>query len=288
MRSGAVVAALTLVIASQVSSDSNTLFRHEVPVRRVTEKPRVRNPADYDAVKDPAAPAHTPLVAAPVLRGAPPSYDLGPAAYELGSGPSAAGVLRGGPPPPPPPPVRPHYVPKPFVPRERKQVQKLQPAGPVLYTAPEAGYGGEPRYGSGVQVQDLSQVPGYPGKDYPLFPVVPETGFTCDKVPHRPGLYADPEAGCQAYHICGEDNRHGYSGADFLCTNGTLFNQYELTCDWWYNVDCSQATQQYEVNLDPYKNPYLPTPEEVAAKAAQYGAPAPPQYSAPLPPLNYA
>ena len=26
---------------------------------------------------------------------------------------------------------------------------------------------------------------------------------------------------------------------DFLCPNGTLFNQQYFICDWWFNVDCS-------------------------------------------------
>ena len=46
--------------------------------------------------------------------------------------------------------------------------------------------------------------------------------------------------------MCEEDNRHGYAGASFLCTNGTIFNQYELTCDWWYNVNCADSINLYE------------------------------------------
>ncbi len=44
----------------------------------------------------------------------------------------------------------------------------------------------------------------------------------------------------QAYHVC-HDGREGDQGASFLCPNGTLFNQYDFNCDWWYNVDCRQA-----------------------------------------------
>ncbi|XP_037079350.1 uncharacterized protein LOC119100354 [Pollicipes pollicipes] len=215
------------------------------PPGRSGTSPRWRTPRTTTVYFDPNLNYNGPLVAAPILE--------------------------------PIQPARPKFVPKPFVPRERKQVKKLQPAGPVLYTAPEASYGSEARYG-GAPVQDLSKIPGQPGQDYPLYDAVPETGFTCDQVPYRPGLYADAETGCQAYHICGEDNRHGYAGASFLCTNGTLFNQYELTCDWWYNVDCGAAVKQYDVNLDPYKNPYLPTPEEEAKRSSQQYAPEP-QYS---------
>ena len=56
------------------------------------------------------------------------------------------------------------------------------------------------------------------------------------------GYYADPEAECQAFHICanfGDANLVKYS---FLCPNGTLFNQQYFICDWWFNVDCSQVT----------------------------------------------
>ena len=27
----------------------------------------------------------------------------------------------------------------------------------------------------------------------------------------------------------------------FLCPNGTIFNQGYFICDWWFNVDCSEA-----------------------------------------------
>lgn len=49
----------------------------------------------------------------------------------------------------------------------------------------------------------------------------------------------------QAYHIC-HDGREGHQGASFLCTNGTLFNQHEFACDWWYNVNCADAPKLYE------------------------------------------
>lgn len=49
----------------------------------------------------------------------------------------------------------------------------------------------------------------------------------------------------QAYHVC-HDGREGYQGAAFLCTNGTIFNQKEFACDWWYNVNCAEATQYYQ------------------------------------------
>lgn len=49
----------------------------------------------------------------------------------------------------------------------------------------------------------------------------------------------------KVYHVC-HDGREGEQGASFLCTNGTIFNQAEFACDWWYNVDCGQATSLYQ------------------------------------------
>merc|ERR1712014_52971 len=97
-------------------------------------------------------------------------------------------------------------------------------------------------------------IPGVPGEDYPIYDAPPETSFSCDGFIE--GYYADPEAECQAFHICanfGSDDLTKYS---FPCPNGTLFNQQYFICDWWFNVDCSQAEDFYSLN------------EEVAAAAA--------------------
>lgn len=93
--------------------------------------------------------------------------------------------------------------------------------------------------------QDLNKIPGIPGHDYPIYHEVPPTNFHCGSVPAVPGMYANVETGCQAYHVC-HDGREGHQGASFLCTNGTIFNQKEFTCDWWYNVDCAQAQNFYQ------------------------------------------
>lgn len=45
--------------------------------------------------------------------------------------------------------------------------------------------------------QDLRNVPGSPGIDYPIYHEVPETSFSCSKVPVHPGMYANVETGCQ-------------------------------------------------------------------------------------------
>ncbi|XP_012277634.1 uncharacterized protein LOC105698183 [Orussus abietinus] len=105
--------------------------------------------------------------------------------------------------------------------------------------------------------QDFSKIPGIPGVDFPLYHVVPPTSFSCAHVPYAPGMYANVETGCQAYHIC-HDGREGHQGASFLCTNGTLFNQQLFACDWWYNVNCADAPAHYNLNLDPEKNPFIP------------------------------
>ena len=62
------------------------------------------------------------------------------------------------------------------------------------------------------------------------------------------GYYSDPALGCQAFHICvrvGEVELAKYS---FLCPNGSLFHQTYFVCDFWFNVDCSQAEAQYALN----------------------------------------
>ncbi|XP_061395597.1 uncharacterized protein LOC133331211 [Musca vetustissima] len=105
--------------------------------------------------------------------------------------------------------------------------------------------------------QDLNKIPGVPGVDYPVYHEVPHTSFSCAHVPAVPGMYANVETGCQAYHVC-HDGREGHQGASFLCTNGTIFNQKEFACDWWYNVKCEEAVNYYHLNADPEHNPYTP------------------------------
>ena len=80
-----------------------------------------------------------------------------------------------------------------------------------------------------------------PGEDYPIFSTVPDTSFLCDGQADG-GYYSDPEAECQAFHICANDGTGGRTKYSFLCPNGTLFNQQYFICDWWFNVDCSQVT----------------------------------------------
>jgi len=92
-----------------------------------------------------------------------------------------------------------------------------------------------------------NSIPGVPGEDYPIYAEVPESGFSCEGQVDG-GYYADPEAECQAFHICTADGAGGLAKYSFLCPNGTLFNQNYFICDWWFNFDCSTAEELYSLN----------------------------------------
>merc|ERR1711892_1399887 len=94
-----------------------------------------------------------------------------------------------------------------------------------------------------------ANIPGVPGEDYPIYAEVPESGFVCDGQVDG-GYYADPEAECQAFHICTADGAGDLAKYSFLCPNGTLFNQNYFICDWWFNFDCSTAEDLYSLNDD--------------------------------------
>ena len=64
------------------------------------------------------------------------------------------------------------------------------------------------------------------------------------------GYYADPEGDCQLYHVCSDSGDGIFVKFDFLCPNGTVFNQEEFVCDWWFNVDCSKAEDLYFLNVE--------------------------------------
>lgn len=76
---------------------------------------------------------------------------------------------------------------------------------------------------------------GEPGKDFPIINTIPKTSFDCKDHIGGSGFYADPETGCQVWHMCQGHRKHS-----FLCPNGTIFNQKSGVCDWWYNVDCEE------------------------------------------------
>merc|ERR1712168_1327863 len=92
-----------------------------------------------------------------------------------------------------------------------------------------------------------ANIPGVPGEDFPIFAEVPESGFSCEGQVDG-GYYADPEAECQAFHICTADGAGGLAKYSFLCPNGTLFNKNYFICDWWFNFDCSTAEDLYSLN----------------------------------------
>ena len=114
-------------------------------------------------------------------------------------------------------------------------------------------------------------IPGVPGEDYPIYAEVPESAFLCDGQVDG-GYYADPEAECQAFHICTADGAGGLAKYSFLCPNGTLFNQNYFICDWWFNFDCSTAEELYSLNDE------IAAERDALAGAADdlgaYGAPA--------------
>ena len=90
---------------------------------------------------------------------------------------------------------------------------------------------------------------GKPGVDFPNYARAPRTKFNCRKMEYG-GMFADPETGCQAYHVCYNRRKD-----TFICPTGTLFNQQIMACDFWYNVNCEIATQYYDMNI-PLYHPY--------------------------------
>merc|ERR1712157_83946 len=158
--------------------------------------------------------------------------------------------------------------------------------------APLEGYA-QPAYGGDLDTAasdpagalDMLQnaIPGVPGEDYPIYAEVPESGFTCDGQVDG-GYYSDPEAECQAFHICTADGAGGLAKYSFLCPNGTLFNQNYFICDWWFNFDCSTAADLYSLNdeyaaegaaSDPQADYAAPVPADdgyAAAAPAEYAA----------------
>ncbi|GFQ84682.1 chitin-binding type-2 domain-containing protein [Trichonephila clavata] len=84
---------------------------------------------------------------------------------------------------------------------------------------------------------------GIPGVHFPDYQEIPWTSFDCSDKKYHPGFYADTETGCQVFHVC-----YDFKKASFLCPIGTIFNQAVLTCDFWYNSNCSTSPQYYYVN----------------------------------------
>merc|ERR1712002_523436 len=120
---------------------------------------------------------------------------------------------------------------------------------PAEYGADQAGYDADAAASDADAALAMLQgsIPGVPGEDYPIYAEVPESGFGCEGQVDG-GYYADPEAECQAFHICTADGAGGLAQYSFLCPNGTLFNQNYFICDWWFNFDCAEAEGLYSLN----------------------------------------
>jgi len=77
---------------------------------------------------------------------------------------------------------------------------------------------------------------------------LPMSGFTCeDKV--IGGYYADIESGCQMFHVCTFGQNEEIIDIKFLCLSGTVFDQKTRVCERVDEVDCSQSTNYYNLNL---------------------------------------
>lgn len=115
------------------------------------------------------------------------------------------------------------------------------------YEAEEPDY-----YYDEYEEDNLNSIPGEPDKDFPILGEIPRTAFSCaDK---QPGFYADTEARCQVWHYCKTDGLLD----SFLCPNGTIYNQENRVCEWWFNVNCEDNDKFARVNEDLY---IIPEPD---------------------------
>merc|ERR1711930_9703 len=150
---------------------------------------------------------------------------------------------------------------------------------PAEYGADQAGYDADAAASDADAALAMLQgsIPGVPGEDYPIYAEVPESGFSCEGQVDG-GYYADPEAECQAFHICTADGAGGLAQYSFLCPNGTLFNQNYFICDWWFNFDCATAEDLYSLNdeiaaeREALAGEASDAPGDYAAPPAEYGA----------------
>ena len=111
----------------------------------------------------------------------------------------------------------------------------------------------------------MPAIPGVAGTDYPVYNSVPDTGFDCSQQ-EFPGIYTDTLADCQvgvrdytnkykdtfcqSFYLCQPNGQ----STGFLCPNGTIFNQQYFVCDWWYNLDCAQQQDFYNLNQFIYQD----------------------------------
>ncbi|XP_070148710.1 mucin-2 isoform X1 [Polyergus mexicanus] len=122
----------------------------------------------------------------------------------------------------------------------KKIVKRLAPEKNGEYQVYQVFFGNEDLLKEWLKGADVT---GQPGVDYPALTSIPTTSFSCRGL--RGGYYADLETNCQVFHIC--DNGRKIS---FLCPNGTIFQQSQLICDWWFKVDCRKSTELYEQSAE--------------------------------------
>ncbi|XP_023290507.1 uncharacterized protein LOC105697880 [Orussus abietinus] len=122
----------------------------------------------------------------------------------------------------------------------RKVVKRLAPEKNGEYQVYQVFFGNEDLLKEWLKG---AGVVGQPGVDFPVLTSIPPTSFSCREL--KGGYYADLETSCQVFHIC--DNGRKIS---FLCPNGTIFQQSQLICDWWFKVDCSKSTELYEQSAE--------------------------------------
>ena len=91
---------------------------------------------------------------------------------------------------------------------------------------------------------------GIAGKDFPIHSVVPDSSFSCNDGHVIGRFYGDPEAQCQAFHICFNEDNFGIAKRSWLCPNETIFNQPKAICDWWYNFNCTLTKEFLDVEKE--------------------------------------
>ncbi|OQV15645.1 hypothetical protein BV898_10232 [Hypsibius exemplaris] len=104
------------------------------------------------------------------------------------------------------------------------------------------------------------------GQDYPNLANIPaDSSFQCGT---RKGYYADIQSRCQVFHRC---DINGVE-TNYLCPNKTVFNQIDLVCDWFFNVNCPNSVQFYDYsNSRLYNSNWVlldTPPEKIIADAA--------------------
>ncbi|KAF0309903.1 hypothetical protein FJT64_018999 [Amphibalanus amphitrite] len=78
---------------------------------------------------------------------------------------------------------------------------------------------------------------------------LPETSFSC-RGRQPGGYYADVEAGCQMFHVCGSGQGPSFR---FLCPNDTVFDQQNLICANWFEVVCELDSVLHARNFEIFK-----------------------------------